>query len=140
MLLPLHLLRPDDLFLDIGANVGTYTVLASGVCGARTYAFEPDPGTVCHLRRNIAVNRLNDRVQVYECALGASSGEATFTVGLDTMNRIASPGEKTGTLRMEKLNAVYQFAQPARGGGDSTWKEGNWRCFQEPGTFSQILP
>jgi hypothetical protein len=41
----LHLLREGDLFLDIGANVGSYTVLASAVCGARTLAFEPDPDT-----------------------------------------------------------------------------------------------
>jgi hypothetical protein len=37
----LHLLRPDDLFLDVGANIGTYTILGAGVCKARTIAFEP---------------------------------------------------------------------------------------------------
>ena len=36
MMLPLHFLREGDLFLDIGANVGSYTVLASGVCRAKT--------------------------------------------------------------------------------------------------------
>ena len=30
----LHFLRSDDIFLDIGANVGTYTVLAAGVAGS----------------------------------------------------------------------------------------------------------
>jgi len=35
----LHTLRAEDVFLDIGANVGTYSVLASDVCGARTIAF-----------------------------------------------------------------------------------------------------
>ena len=37
----LHLLREDDLFGDIGANVGVYTVLASGVRRARSVAVEP---------------------------------------------------------------------------------------------------
>ena len=32
----LHLLRPDDLFVDVGANIGSYTVLASSVCEARS--------------------------------------------------------------------------------------------------------
>src|ERR1700739_1067728 len=50
----LHLLRPNDLFLDVGANVGSYTILASRVCGARVIAFEPDPGAAKALRRNIA--------------------------------------------------------------------------------------
>jgi hypothetical protein len=35
-MLPLHFLREGDLFLGIGANVGTYTVIASGVCRAKT--------------------------------------------------------------------------------------------------------
>ena len=41
MMLPLHFLREGDLFLDIGSNVGSYAVLASRVCGATTWAFEP---------------------------------------------------------------------------------------------------
>jgi hypothetical protein len=43
MLFVLHFLRQGDLFLDVGANIGSSTVLASGVRGARTWAFEPDP-------------------------------------------------------------------------------------------------
>ena len=35
----LHLLRPDDTFIDVGSNVGGYTVLASAVAGARSVAF-----------------------------------------------------------------------------------------------------
>src|SRR5262245_35956083 len=42
MAFTLHFLRPSDLFLDVGANIGSYTLLASGVCRARTIAFEPD--------------------------------------------------------------------------------------------------
>src|SRR6476469_5615627 len=35
MAFTLHFLRPNDLFLDVGANIGSYTLLASGVCKAR---------------------------------------------------------------------------------------------------------
>jgi len=113
MMIPLHLLRRNDLFLDVGANVGTYTVLASGICQATTYAFEPDPSTLCWLKRNIEVNRLEERVQVHDCALGARSGEAKFTVGLDTLNRFAGAGDAaTRTVRMETLDNVVGNAQP----------------------------
>lgn len=61
-MVPLHFLRPGDLFLDIGANVGTYTVLASGVCGGKIMAFEPDPRTLRHLQRNIELNQLENLV------------------------------------------------------------------------------
>ena len=52
----LHTLKQGDLFIDIGANVGSYTVLAARVCGANVIAVEPDPETVKSLRRNIEVN------------------------------------------------------------------------------------
>lgn len=89
MMLPLHFLRPGDLFYDIGANVGAYTVIASGVCGASTWTFEPDPRTVRNLQRNIEVNNLNEIVVVHECALGSSNGNVKFTTGRDTTNRVA---------------------------------------------------
>lgn len=113
MMLPLHFLREGDLFLDIGANVGSYTVLASGVCRAKTWAFEPDPGTSRHLKRNIAVNSLDALVTVHECALGAEQGEVAFTVGLDTVNKIAAANDKNVRMvRQERIDAVIAGSQP----------------------------
>ena len=37
----LHLLRSGDLFVDVGANIGSYTVLASKVAGANSVTLEP---------------------------------------------------------------------------------------------------
>jgi FkbM family methyltransferase len=93
MMLALHFLRKGDLFLDIGANVGSYTILASGVCQANTWAFEPDPNAVRSLKRNLAINDLDELVTVYELALGNADGETLFTVDHDTGNRVASAGE-----------------------------------------------
>lgn len=42
----LHGLRPDDLFVDVGANVGSYTVLAGAAVGASCVSFEPIPETL----------------------------------------------------------------------------------------------
>jgi len=42
----LHFLRSTDVFADIGANAGSYTVLASGHVRARTLVFEPSRATV----------------------------------------------------------------------------------------------
>lgn len=113
MMVLLHLLRPGDLFLDIGANVGTYSVLASGVCGAETYAFEPDPDTICHLKRNIAINNLDGLVEIHNCALGRTAGEIAFTVGRDTENKVAIEGdEKTRMVRMERLDDIHCNQSP----------------------------
>jgi FkbM family methyltransferase len=86
----LHFLRMDDLFLDVGANVGSYTILASGVCNARTVAFEPDPVTATYLRRNIQINRLVELVEVREIAVGAHEENIRFTRTLDTANHVAT--------------------------------------------------
>src|SRR5712691_5879788 len=113
MMLVLHLLREGDLFLDIGANVGSYTVLASGVCRATTWAFEPDPETVRDLKRNIAVNNLNALVTVFELALGSLDGVIPFTVGLGPANRVATAGEENiRTVNRQRLDALIGTRRP----------------------------
>ena len=113
MMLPLHFLREGDLFLDIGANVGSYTVLAAGVRRAQVWAFEPDPGTARALRRNIELNGLGTRVLVHELALGEVDGEAAFTTGLDTINRVTTEaGSATRRVVMRKLDTLIGDALP----------------------------
>jgi FkbM family methyltransferase len=100
----LHLLRPGDLFVDAGANVGSYSILAAKVCGALTHAFEPDPGTAASLRRNLKANAIQSAVTVHELALGAAAGRVRFTMGLDTMNRMAGPDEPSQEVPVAPLD------------------------------------
>lgn len=85
----LHFLRPDDLFVDVGANIGAYTVLAASCVGARTLAFEPVPMAFETLQDQIALNRVSDRALAIRAAVGRVSGEIGFTAGRDTTNRCA---------------------------------------------------
>ena len=62
----------SKLFVDCGANIGWYSVVA-GVLGAEVVACEPFPDNVALLRANIARNGLEHRVNVHEVALGAGS-------------------------------------------------------------------
>ncbi len=113
MMLTLHFLRKGDLFLDVGANVGSYTILASGVCDAATWAFEPDPGTTGFLRRNIEINDLNGLVTVFELALGPTAGPVAFTLGLGTLNRVAGDDDvNVQTVRQERLDTMIGAADP----------------------------
>jgi FkbM family methyltransferase len=108
----LHLVRPGDLFLDIGANVGSYSVLAAKACGARTIAFEPDPHTAGYLRRNLALNGLQSLARVEEVALGPSNGEIAFTIGRDTINRVAAEGEAARIVPVRRLDDIEGAAAP----------------------------
>jgi FkbM family methyltransferase len=75
----LRALCEGDRVVDIGANIGAFTVLAASKVGpsGRVFAFEPDPTTCERLRENVRLNRL-ENVVVENCAVGAAAGEATF--------------------------------------------------------------
>jgi FkbM family methyltransferase len=91
----MDLLRPGDLFVDVGANVGSYSVLAAGVCGADVVAVEADPETNAWLSKNIRANGVDDRVQTHELAVSSASGTVRFTIGRDATNRVASSEDAT---------------------------------------------
>lgn len=72
--------RPGAIVLDIGANLGAYTVLFAQWVGSagRVYAFEPAPETRAGLERQIALNRVAERVIVRGEAVAASTGRRRF--------------------------------------------------------------
>lgn len=91
----LHFLRPDDLFADVGANMGSYTVLAGAVRQARVYAYEPIAETNRRLEQNISLNRIEGRVVVRRCAVGAANGSVRMTCSHDATNHVI-PGRDEG--------------------------------------------
>lgn len=73
---------PDDTCLDIGANVGAYTLLfASLAPNGRVIAVEPGPTSFPRLEENVQRNKLTGRVDLVNKALGEESGVLEFVVG-----------------------------------------------------------
>jgi FkbM family methyltransferase len=89
MLVWRHVLRGGDLFVDVGANVGTYTIWAAE-CGAQVMALEPATDTFGLLLENVALNGY--RVAAIQAAAGDRCGVARFTAGRDTVNRLDPDG------------------------------------------------
>ncbi|MGH8616966.1 MAG: FkbM family methyltransferase [Burkholderiales bacterium] len=56
-----------DVLVDVGANVGTYSLWAAKTRGARVFAFEPEAQNFALLNRNIHLNRLQEQITAY-CA------------------------------------------------------------------------
>lgn len=98
----LHFLRPGDLFVDIGANIGSYTILAGTIAKANCIAFEPNPQTFVWLRRNIDLNGLANRVEAHCVALGSGGGEARFTVDRDCGNHLVLD-EQQGSEQVQSV-------------------------------------
>lgn len=89
----LHALNDTDLFVDVGANVGSYTILACRAAGARGICFEPVPETYQRLRSNLAVNSLLERVQAFNQGVGDSRGMLQFTGDEGCMNHVLTSEE-----------------------------------------------
>ncbi|MCC9596342.1 MULTISPECIES: FkbM family methyltransferase [unclassified Rubrivivax] len=75
-----HLLRPGDVFVDVGANFGYYSIAAARWVGpqGRVFAFECAPRALGLLKTNVALNRCADTVRVQDCGLSDESGEMRF--------------------------------------------------------------
>lgn len=93
MALLLHILRPEDLFIDVGANIGSYTMLASKAIGADTICFEPSPNTFKRLVKNIKLNNIEGKVVAKNIAVGDQIGSIHFSKGKNAANHIVLEGE-----------------------------------------------
>jgi len=110
----LHLLRPGDLFVDIGANIGSYTILAAGAARAKCIAFEPAESAFEILRANVRLNDIAERVEAIRSAVGDAEGEVSFTIGGDTVNHVATKGEPATmtTVPITRLDRVLGGRAP----------------------------
>lgn len=66
--------KAGDIFFDVGANVGMYTIYAAAVSKALVYAFEPESQNYSLLNENIYLNGLYSRVRAFPIAIANQSG------------------------------------------------------------------
>lgn len=79
-----HFHGPDDLIVDVGANIGNHTVYFAQVLGAKVAAFEPEPHNVLCLELNVLLNGVRDSVTVHRLALGETPGMVSLTMSIDS--------------------------------------------------------
>lgn len=109
-------LREGDCFLDVGANVGLYTLVAARLIAhaGHVHAFEPCTQTFERLRENVRINRLAN-VSCHRVALSHENAHAELTLakgGFDAWNSLGRPymGEAAGreTVTTVTLDAFAQ--------------------------------
>jgi FkbM family methyltransferase len=105
-----HALRSGDTMLDIGANIGTYSVLAAGVAGCRVLAMEPVPDTYALLVSNLRRNSLLSLAEPMNVAASDRAGTVRMTHGEDSTNHVLGAAEAGGievrTARLDELVAI----------------------------------
>ena len=73
--------REDDVFLDIGANIGCFSIAAAVTKGCRTVAVEPFSANFSELLRNISLNAVQDRVTPLPVAISDRTGDGLLSFG-----------------------------------------------------------
>jgi FkbM family methyltransferase len=86
----LHFLDEKDVFVDVGANVGFYSIILSKSKNVKSIAFEPIPSTYHKLEKNVQINSLSNKVFSKNIAIGSSIGQLRMSSDLDTVNHVKS--------------------------------------------------
>lgn len=75
-------LQGGDWFIDVGANIGLFSLLAAGKCGpfGRVFAFEPNPIVAELLKESAVLNWYHDRIVIKESALSDKTGTMQLQV------------------------------------------------------------
>jgi len=89
MMFLIHALKSSEIFVDVGANAGAYTVLASKVVQAHSIAFEPILETANILKDQLQINYIEPIVTLNNVGVGDKEGTLSFTNNKDTMNRVS---------------------------------------------------
>jgi FkbM family methyltransferase len=99
--------RAGEVLVDIGANVGMYTVWAAKTRQARVFAFEPEAQNYALLNRNLVLNGLGDRVKAYCLGLSDQAGYSELHLSsLKAGGSCHSLGERVD-FKHEPMQPVY---------------------------------
>jgi len=99
-----------NVFIDIGANIGTYSFLLAGK-GLKCFAFEPVKENFQALYANILVNEMSDRITAFNFGLGRKNSEIDFI--FDPVNTGASHIAHTGdkgpheTVKIQPFDEIF---------------------------------
>lgn len=114
-------LAPGDVFVDVGANVGYFSLLASGRVGplGAVVAVEPSPTLSARLRANLAANPGTGNVRHVAAAAGAAEGRAWLHLGPSLSeghtSLLAGPGfTREAEVRVAPLGDLVTPEEAAR--------------------------
>ena len=150
--------RPGDVFFDVGANIGVFTVYAA-LKGAEVFAFEPESQNFARLNENILLNGCS-RAKAFCVGVAEAERLDTFFVrefvkgsaihGLgapvDAMGVEFDPAHRQGAVVVSLDHLVYKLGLPAPNhvkidvdGGEELVVEGGRHVFRDPCLRSVLI-
>lgn len=109
----LHYTKSSDVFFDIGANLGHYSLILSGSKNCLTYSFEPVPETFSQLKKQVLHNKLDDKISMFNLGFSNQTGFLNFSTDKGVMNHIVSDQEeKSIRIPVTTLDDWCETVQP----------------------------
>ncbi|MCJ7694153.1 MAG: FkbM family methyltransferase, partial [Anaerolineaceae bacterium] len=109
-------IKPGDVFYDIGANVGYYSLMAARLSepNGEVIAFEPLPRNIAFIHKHVTLNKLSKRIKVIEAAVSDKNGKACFNLSSSTSKgHIAGEGElEVRTVSLDELVESGEILAP----------------------------
>jgi FkbM family methyltransferase len=109
--------RGCDVFIDLGASVGIYTLqVAKRGLAKEIHAFEPDPRNFAQLMGNMYLNGLTDVIKAHPEAVSSASGPIRFemaSAAKTTMTQVAAAPSPENTNKMGHLTPGTGIAREA---------------------------
>lgn len=105
----LRVLRQEDLFIDVGANGGSYSILAAKVRGCHAIAFEPASDNFSMLMRNLSANSIQGLVTAHQTAVSDFVGTGTMSSssGATSQLIVSTTSERaTETIAVTTLDSL----------------------------------
>jgi len=106
MLFLIHFLRDSDIFVDAGANIGSYSILAAMTKLCQVYSFEPNNIFYNILKKNISINDLNDKIIPYQYALGEKAADVQL-INKGALSHIAFENNTNSeNVKLKRLDEI----------------------------------
>ena len=114
--------RPGDVFYDVGANVGAYSLVADAIagCKATIIAVEPSFATFAQLNHNVFLNQASERITPLCVALSSAMGTASFHYSdlssgsaFHSLTTTTGDGASLRVLTVTMDDLVERFSLPA---------------------------
>jgi FkbM family methyltransferase len=114
-------LRPGDIFVDVGANIGLHTIAAARALQGRgkVIAFEPFEPTKNLLEKSVSLNGFRDLVEIHQAAVARSRGNQTLFLGeVSGHHSLVAPQDTAGrppnavdvvTVRLDEVIEASQI-------------------------------
>ena len=109
----LYVLRPEDLCIDVGANIGSCTILTVKAIGAHCITIELIPSTFAHLIDNLQLNYIQDNVCALNVGVSQVNVVLSFISDSDTTNRVALTDNKVVIdVQVKTLDDIIVVRKP----------------------------